>query len=134
VRTATFLAAALMVGEAWAMPPYVNELVLPVARTAAAVPANGIPKVARGQYLGLSCTNIEQMASDSILVVLYLAMNEPPAGMKGVLATDQTITPGTIHVRVPDMAELVGHTVYVRVYYLESGNQRTCDAGNIRII
>ena len=116
------------------MPPYVSELMLPLAGNAAAVPANGIPRVARGQYLGLSCTNIERMESDTIRVVLYLAKDEPPAGMKGVLATDQTITPGTIHVRVPDMAELVGHTVYVRVYYLESGSQRTCDAGKIRII
>ena len=134
MRTAAFLAAALMAGEASAMPPYVSELMLPLAGKAAAVPANGIPRVARGQYLGLSCTNIERMESDTIRVVLYLANDEPPVGMKGVLATDQTITPGTIHVRVPDMTELAGRTVYVRVYYLESGNRHTCDAGNIRII
>ena len=116
------------------MPPYVSELMLPEVGKATAAPANGIPRVARGQYLGLSCANIERMASDTIRVVMYLAKDEPPVGMKGVLATDQTITPGTIHVRVPDMAELVGHTVYVRAYYLESGNRHACDAGNIRII
>jgi len=134
MRIAAVIAAALLAGMASASPPYVNELKLPLGGIAPEAAATAVPLVARGQYLGVACANIDRVASETIRVVMYLSQNEPPAGMKGVLAIDQTITPGTIHVRVPNIAELADHTVFVRVYYLDAGSRHFCDAGNIRII
>jgi hypothetical protein len=138
MRVAAVIAAALLAGTASASPPFANELRLPLGGVSIvkhdSSPASTVPQVERGSYLGVACANIERVASDTIRVVMYLSQNEPPAGMKGVLAIDQTITPNTIHVRVPNIAELADHTVFVRVYYLDEGSRHTCDAGNIHII
>jgi len=138
MRIAAIIAAALLAGTASASPPFANELRLPLGGVSVvspdASPASTVPQVARGQLLGVACANIDRVASETIRVVMYLSQNEPPAGMKGVLAIDQTITPGTIHVRVPNIAELADHTVFVRVYYLDGGSRQFCDAGNIHII
>jgi len=138
MRLAAIVAAVLLTGTALASPPFVNELRLPLGGVSVvspdASPGSSVPQVTRGQYLGVACANIERVASETIRVVMYLAQNEPPAGMLGVLAIDQTITPGTIHVRVPNIDELADHTVFVRVYYLDAGSRHACDAGNIHIL
>jgi hypothetical protein len=138
MRIAAVIAAALLAGTASASQPFSNELRLPLGGVSVVrpdvSPASAVPQVTRGQYLGVACANIDRVARETVRVVMYLAKNEPPAGMRGVLATDQTITPGTIHVRVPDIAELADHTVFVRVYYLDGGSRHTCDAGNIHIL
>ena len=94
----------------------------------------GIPKVARGQFLGLACANVEHVAVDAVRVVMSLASNEPPTGYTGVLATDQTITGGTVHVRVPDLPDLAQHTVRVKVYVTDGHGVHSCDAGRVRIV
>lgn len=125
------LAIACAGAAAFALPPYANELMLPAGGVAE---NTAIPTATRGQYIAVTCARIEHVASEAIRVVMYLSPNEQPTGYKGVLATDQEITPGTIHVRVPDTPDLADHTVFVRVYYQDAAGRHSCDAGKVRIV
>jgi hypothetical protein len=120
---------------ALAMPPYANELMLPAGGIAASPDEKpAVPMAARGQVIGVACANVERVASEAVRVVMYLAPDERSTGYIGVLATEQTITPGTVHVRIPDTPDLADHTVFVRVYFLDSAGRHTCDAGKVRIV
>lgn len=131
--TGLAFAAIGLSAAAFAAPPYVNELMLPTGGIT--VPSDKVlPSAIRGQFLGVACAKVELAAAEAVQVVLYLAPNEKPTGYKGVLATEQTVTPGTVHVRVPDMPELADHTVRVQVYYMDTGGRHTCDAGKVRIV
>jgi hypothetical protein len=131
--TGLALTAIGLSAAALAAPPYVNELMLPTGGITA--PSDKmLPRAIRGQFLGVACAKVELAAAEAVQVVLYLAPNEKPTGYKGVLATEQTVTPGTVHVRVPDMPELAEHTVRIQVYYSDAGGRHTCDAGKVRIV
>ena len=129
-------AAALSCAAALASPPYANELMLPaggaspIHKTAEA----SMPRIARGQFLGVPCADVEHAAADAVRVVMSLAADETPTGFSGVLATEQTITGGMVHVRMPDFTELAQHTVRVKVYVAGRHGIRTCDAGKVRIV
>jgi hypothetical protein len=92
-----------------------------------------LPRAARGQFLGLACTNIEKVPGDDISVVLYPDNAEDPTGIGGVLATDQSVSPGLVHVRVPDFPELSDHTLRVKVYFHDTAGNHVCDGGNVKI-
>jgi hypothetical protein len=138
MRIALFVVvAATMTTAALASPPYANELMLPYGGiTAYATPdaGGGIPSAARGQFLGLACANVERATADAVRVVMSLAADEPSTGYTGVLATDQTITSGTVHVRVPDLPDLAQHTVRIRIYVTDAKGVHSCDAGRVRIV
>ena len=119
--------------SALAAPPYVNELMLPTGGITA-TKDKGPPNAIRGQLLGVACANVELAGAEAVQVVMYLAPNEKPTGYRGVLVTEQTVTPGTVHVRVPDMPELADHTVSIRVYYADTTGRHTCDAGHVKIV
>lgn len=111
-----------------------NEIRLPVGDAVAAPEIGGgsLPHAARGQFLGLACSDVGK-SGDSVAVVLYPDNADDPTGINGVLATEQTIEPGLVHVRVPDFPELSDHTLRVKVYFRDSGGTHVCDGGNVRI-
>ncbi len=112
-----------------------DEVRLPAGVTIAVRDNGGgtIPHAARGQYLGLACANIDKGSDGAVAVVLYPDNNQSPTGIVGVLATEQTIEAGLVHVRVPDFPELADHTLHVKVYYRDAGGNHVCDGGNVRI-
>jgi hypothetical protein len=118
--------------SALAAPPYVNELMLPTGGIAAT--KDKAPSATRGQLLGVACANVELADAEAVQVVMYLAPGEKPTGYRGVLATEQTVTPGTVHVRVPDMPDLADHTVSIWVYYTDTSGRHTCNAGHVKIV
>jgi hypothetical protein len=127
--TALCLTAMCASVTAAAMPPYANELMLP----AGGLPTDTLPKASRGQFLGVACANVEQVASSAIRVVLYFAAGEAP-GYRGVLATDMVVSSGAVHVRVPNTPDIADHTMFVRVYFVDAAGRHTCDAGKVRIV
>jgi len=128
IAIATLATAA----AALASPPYANELMLPAGGTAGRAAA--IPKVARGQFLGLACSSISRAAGDAVRVVIQLGADAPSTGYSGVLATDQEISGNTVHVRVPDLPDLAEHVVRVVVYVTDQSGLHSCDAGKVRIV
>lgn len=130
--TAPILAGIALSAAALAMPPYANELMLPTGGIAAE--KSTPPKAVRGQYIGVACANVELAKTEGIQVVLYMMPGETPTGYRGVLALDQQVTKGAVHVRVPDAPDFADHTVYVRVYYSDRGGRHYCDGGKVRIV
>jgi hypothetical protein len=134
----TLIAIVMIATCAVASPPFASELKLPLGGVITTYTSpeagGGIPKVVRGQLLGLACANVERAAADAVQVVMSLTSDEPSTGFTGVLATDQTITSGTVHVRVPDLPELAEHTVHVKVYVTDAQGMHSCDAGSVRIV
>lgn len=134
MRWAIMLALGLGL-SAVAAPACVGELKLPVG-DAVAPPedgSGGVPKAARGQYLGLSCSAIERASDDGVAVVLFPDNGVAPTGIAGVLATDQKVEPGIVHVRVPDFPELADHTARVKVYLRDGAGTHVCDGGSVKI-
>jgi hypothetical protein len=54
-------------------------------------------------------------------------------GYRSVLATDQEIRAGGLHVRVPDLPEAANRVFQVKVFRLGEEAPEICDAGTIRI-
>lgn len=125
--TALCLTAMCAGAPAQATPPYVNELMLPTGGVAS------LPKVTRGQFIGVACANVQRVARDAIRVVMYFAANEAP-GYRGVLATDMKVSTGAVHIRVPDTPDIAKHTMQVRVYFVDADGRHVCDAGKVRIV
>jgi hypothetical protein len=121
-----------------ASPPISNELMLPLSGKVSSYinpddNGGGIPTIGRGKLLGVACADVNRAGAD-VRVVMSLTPGEEPAGYSGVLATSQKITPGTVHIRVPDLPELAQHTVSVKVYVVDAHGTHTCDAGRVRIV
>jgi len=95
--------------------------------------SQAVPQVAPGAMLDLACANVERAAADAISVVLAPEDKQSSTGIRGVLATEQTVSPGKVHVRVPNFPELADHTVRVKVFYSDASGQHRCDGGSIKI-
>jgi hypothetical protein len=110
-----------------------DEVRLPAGDSIAVQDAGGgtIPHATRGQYLGLACANVAK--DGAVSVVLFPDNNQSPTGIAGVLATEQTVEPGLVHVRVPDFPELIDHTLHVKVFFRDAGGAHICDGGNVKI-
>jgi hypothetical protein len=135
-----FASSAMMCATAgaFASPPLSTELMLPLSGKISTYVNNddrsgGIPTVERGKMLGVACADVNRAGAD-VRVIMALAPGETPTGYSGVLATDQKITTGTVHVRVPDVPQFANHTVHVKVYVVDPRGTHTCDAGRVRIV
>jgi hypothetical protein len=129
-----------VLGAAMASPPISSELMLPLAgKSAGYAPLDdhggSVPSVARGQTLGIACADIHQ-AGAVVQVVMLIAktLGETATGYSAVLATEQILTDGAVHVRVPNVPGLSQHTVNVRVYVTDSKGTHSCDGGRVRIV
>jgi hypothetical protein len=133
MRWAALLAVGI-ISTAVAARADMNEVRLPAGDPVVAPDSGGgsTPHAARGQLLGLSCSNVEK-AGDGVSVVLFPNNNDDPTGITGVLATDQNVEPGLVHVRVPDFPELSDHTLRVKAFYRDAGGAHVCDGGNVKI-
>jgi hypothetical protein len=73
-------------------------------------------------------------SADNVRVVLTLADSGPmEPGYRSVLATDQEMRAGSLHVRVPNMPESANRIFLVKLFRLGEENPEICDAGTIRI-
>lgn len=120
------LAMGIFAGAALAFPAAVGDA--PVGGGAA------IPELKRGADLDVACPNVERVEADAVRVVMYPGHGDTSSGVAGVLVTERTISPGVVHLRLPDIPDLKDHVVRVKVYYLDAGGKHACDAGRIRLL
>lgn len=94
------------------------------------------PFVARGDQIAIACEPLNSATTLDVRVVMQLAstLGDLETGFKKVLATDETVNMGAVHVRVPQIPELANMTVHVQVYVLGTGGEQSCDAGDIRVV
>ena len=129
-----------MLGAAFASPAIYNELMLPLAgRVAGYAPTDdhggSVPSVTRGETLGIACADISGPEA-RVQVVMEIAhvLGESVTGYQAVLATDQRLGSGTVHVRIPDVPGISQHTVNVKVYVTDTKGTHRCDGGLVRIV
>ena len=134
------IACAAVLGAALASPAVSNELMLPLAgKVASYAPLDdhggSVPNVARGQSLGIVCADAREVGA-AVQGVMQIAhtVGETATGYSAVLATEQKVTDGTVHVRVPDVPSIAQHTVNVKVYVTGSKGTHSCYGGRVRII
>jgi len=136
VAFAAILGAASPAAAASGSP---NELVLNASKVTTYAPLNenggSIPNVTRGQPLAIACTEVHKPSAD-VRVVMQVTniTGETSPGYEAVLATDQKIERGMVHVRVPDVPGLAQHTVNIRVFVVDRMGTHRCDAGRVRIV
>jgi hypothetical protein len=94
-----------------------------------------VTPVNRGQSLAIACESIAAPGSD-VRVVMSLdpVKGEEPTGFEAVLLTGQTVQGSAVHVRVPDLPDLVNHTVTLKVYVTDAKGTTACNAGHLRIV
>jgi hypothetical protein len=91
--------------------------------------------VDRGQDLAIECGCIGVPGADvSVVMALDPVQGETPTGYQKVLLTDETVGGNAVHVRVPDMPDLVNHTVTLKVYVTSAKGTTACNAGHLRIV
>jgi hypothetical protein len=119
----------------------------PVLAGAAASPADQfaplgpddevVPVVAPGEMIGIACEALSYSAPDNdVRVVLTIAAapsGAPEPGYKKVLATNEKLTTGAVHVRIPKMPDLANRTVDVNVYVVNALGSHSCNAGHMHI-
>ena len=134
------VACAAVLGAALASPAISNELMLPFAGkvTGYAPPGDhggNVPSVARGQTLGIACADVRE-AGAAVQVVMQIVhtLGETATGYDAVLATEQKVGDGAVHVRVPDVPGISQHTVNVKVFVTDSKGTHSCDGGRVRIV
>jgi hypothetical protein len=98
-------------------------------------PAVDVVPVDRGEDLAIQCDGIGTPGAEvSVVMALDPIVGETPTGFDAVLLTDEEVVgPKTVHVRVPDIAALVNHTVTLKVYVTAPSGTTACNAGHMRI-
>ena len=91
--------------------------------------------VNRGQSLAIACEHIGAPDAD-VRVVMSLdpVKGEEPTGYEAVLLTGEMVQGNAVRVHVPDMPDLVNHTVTLKVYVTNAKGTTACDAGHLRIV
>jgi hypothetical protein len=91
--------------------------------------------VDRGQDLAIQCGCLDLPGTDvSVVMALDPVQGETPTGYQKVLLTDETVGGHAVHVRVPDIPDLVNHTVTLRIYVTDAHGTTACNAGHLRIV
>jgi len=93
-----------------------------------------VPTINRGDQFAIACDNIKSAGSD-VRVVMSLddTADQQSTGYNAVLATKQVLSRHAVKVQVPDVPDLVNHTVTVKVYVTDAKGTKACDAGRVHI-
>ena len=120
-----------------AMPARAHELQMrghAPSYATAELGGSDVTPVNRGQPLAIACESIGAPGSDvRVVMSVDTVKGEEPTGFEAVLLTGQTVQGNAVHVRVPDMPDLVNHTVTLKVYVTGPSGTTACNAGHLRI-
>ena len=90
--------------------------------------------VDRGQDLAIQCDGIGTPGVEvNVVMKIDPVIGETPTGFDAVLLTEESIGGQSVHVRVPNIADLVNHTVTLQVYVIGAHSTTACNAGHLRI-
>lgn len=134
------LAAALLLADAASAAQPARELRLPIGgkgSTCTNISDKGgeIPNVARGQFLGIACSEAARNGVDVRVVMQFGPIpGEAPLGIGALLATEQKVKGGLVRVKVPTLPEIANHTADVKVYVIDKNGTSSCEAGRVKIM
>jgi hypothetical protein len=127
-------AAALAAGQACAQTPAAAAATKIAAPAASAEP---LPDLAPGDDVAISCDAIERVADPSDVRVVFTIAAAPgdvSTGYKKILAIDEKVAGGAVHLKVPNAPDLPNHTVDLAVYVVGGAQNNDCDGGSYRIV
>lgn len=94
-----------------------------------------VTPVSRGQPLAIACESIGVPGADvRVVMSLDSVKGEDPPGYDAVLLTGLMIQGNAVRVHVPNMPDLLNHTVTLRVYVTSARGTTACNAGHLRIV
>ena len=127
----TFLGTALLLGALSVCgPAFAGDIAAPTSGS------DMIPIVAPGEQIGIACDalSVAQANSDVRVVLTVSAMpGDVATGYKKVLATDQQLSKGSVHVKVPNTPDIANHTYDLSVYVVDPKGAQSCDAGTVKV-
>ena len=128
-----------VVSPAMAAPVTSGEVILLTGKitTYASPNENGgdVRNVARGQSLAIACAEVTQPDADvRVVMKVNNGVSDLPTGYALIMAAEQTVERGMVHVKVPDVPSLAQHTVNIRVFVVDRQGTHSCDAGRVRIV
>lgn len=129
MRTAWIGGAALLGMLAMGGPAFAGESTL-------APNDDIITVVAPGEQIGIACNalSVAQQNSDvRVVLTVSAAPGDAAPGYNKVLATDQQLSKGTVHVKVPNTPEIANHTYDMSVYVMGNSGAQSCDAGSVKV-
>jgi len=94
-----------------------------------------VPIVAPGEQIGIACDALAVAQTNSdvrVVLTISAAPGESP-GYSKVLATDQKLAKGSVHVKVPNTPDIADHTYDLSVYVMDKKGSQSCDAGHVRV-
>ncbi|HSZ73887.1 MAG TPA: hypothetical protein VK779_03630 [Rhizomicrobium sp.] len=97
----------------------------------------GVPSVSPGEQMAIACNAIAGLKPNAdvrVVMTLTQSKSEGDTGYKKLLATNEQVKGGSVHVRVPDAPDLSHHTVHVQVYVTDAKGTRACDGGTIKVV
>jgi len=130
-----FVAAAAMPVAAFAQTPSIDskaDQAAPVDNSSAP-----LPDLAPGDDVAIACDPIKMAVDPSDVRVVLTIAAEPTdvqTGYKKVMAVDQKVENGAVHVKVPDAPGLENHTVDLKIYVVDGARSHDCDGGDYRIV
>ena len=92
--------------------------------------------VSPGEQIGIACgaLSVAQQNSDvRVVLTISAAPGDTAPGYNKVLATDQQLSKGTVHVTVPNTPEIANHTYDMSVYVMGNKGSQSCDAGSVKV-
>jgi hypothetical protein len=95
-----------------------------------------ITVVSPGEQIGIACNalSVAQQNSDvRVVLTISAAPGDTPPGYNKVLATDQQVGKGSVHVKVPNTPDIANHTYEMSVYVVDPKGSQSCDAGTVKI-
>ena len=95
-----------------------------------------IPVVAPGDMIGVACGPLQVAQKDSDVRVVLTVSAKPGdtnPGYGKVLATEQKVAAGSVHVTVPDLPDISDHVYDLTVYVVGTKGAQTCDAGHVKV-
>jgi hypothetical protein len=94
-----------------------------------------VTPVNRGQSLAIACESIGAPGTDvRVVMSIDSVKGEAPTGYEAVLLTGESVQGKAVRVHVPDMPDLVNHTVTLKVYVTGAQGTTACNAGHLRIV
>jgi hypothetical protein len=94
-----------------------------------------VTPVKRGEALAIGCESIGLPGADVRVVMSFDSVKgEEPTGYQAVLLTGEMVQGKAVRVHVPDMPDLVNHTVTLKVYVTDAKGTTACNAGHLRIV
>ena len=106
------------------------------AGDSALAPDDVVTVVSPGEQIGIACgaLSVAQQNSDvRVVLTISAAPGDAPTGYNKVLATDQQVSKGSVHVKVPNTPEIANHTYDMSVYVMGSKGAQSCDAGSVKV-